>query len=105
MLAYDDSQEVTDHKGKKRIIDGTLYYRNNGNVFDQILVNRSLLKGEGGLVVDEGSARIEAMAQMVDHRVSYGPIRFGLPRGKASNVNPDGYSDHFPVSVVLMENP
>ena len=98
------SQEVTDRKGKKRIIDGTLYYRNNGNVFDQILVNRSLLKGEGGLTVNEASARIEAYAQMVDHRVSYGPIRFGLPRGKPSKVNQDGYSDHFPVSVVLSED-
>lgn len=98
------SQQVTDHRGDARIIDGTLYYRNNGNVFDQILANRSLLTGEGGLTIDESSARIEAFAPMVDHRVSYGPMRFGLPKGKASNVNQDGYSDHFPVSVVVTDN-
>jgi hypothetical protein len=41
---------------------------------------------------------------MVDHRKSFGPIPFGLPRGDAArNVNPDGYSDHFPVAVVLDE--
>ena len=96
------SQRVVDHRGDTRVIDGTLYYRNNGNVFDQILVNRSLLTGEGGLTVDEASARIEAFPQMVDHRVNYGPIRFGLPKGNAgANVNLDGYSDHFPVSVVI----
>ncbi len=94
-------QQVVDHRGDARQIDGTLYYRNNGNVFDQILVNRSLLTGEGGLSVLEETARIDALAQMVDHRVNYGPLRFGLPKGKVSNVNPDGYSDHFPVSVSI----
>ena len=99
------SQQVVDHRGDTRVIDGTLYYRNNGNVFDQILANRSLLTGEGGLSLDESSARIEAFPQMVDHRVNYGPIRFGLPKGNPdANVNLDGYSDHFPVSVVVVDN-
>lgn len=100
-----NSQQVVDHRGDARVIDGTLYYRNNGNVFDQILVNRSLLTAEGGLSIDESSVRIEAIPQMVDHRVNYGPIRFGLPRGNVNaNINPDGYSDHFPVSVVVTDN-
>lgn len=99
------SQQVTDHRGDARVIDGTLYYRNNGNVFDQILVNRSLLTGEGGLAIQENSARIEAYPQMVDHRVNYGPIRFGLPKGNASsNINTDGFSDHFPVSVMVADS-
>lgn len=99
------SQQVTDHRGNTRVIDGTLYYRNNGSVFDQILVNRSLLTGEGGFSVDESSVRIDAFPQMVDHRANYGPIRFGLPRGNvSSNVNQDGFSDHFPVSVVVNES-
>ncbi len=94
-------QQVVDHRGDERQIDGTLYYHNNGNIFDQIMVNRSLLTGEGGLSVREETARIDAVAQMVDHRVNYGPLRFGLPKGKISNVNTDGYSDHFPVSVII----
>ena len=50
------------------------------------------------------SARIEAYPEMVDHRVGEGPIRFGLPKGDAArNVNVDGYSDHFPVSVRIDE--
>ena len=99
------SQQVTDHRGHTRVIDGTLYYHNNGNVFDQIMANRSLLTGEGGLAIEESSARIDAFPQMVDHRVNYGPIRFGLPRGNpAANVNQDGFSDHFPVSVLVTDS-
>jgi len=52
--------------------------------------------------VVDGSARIEAYPQAVSHKVGEGPIRFGLPAGDAArNVNPDGYSDHFPVSVLV----
>ncbi len=41
---------------------------------------------------------------MVDHRVGEGPIRFGLPRGNAAaNVDTEGFSDHFPVSVLIDE--
>ncbi|MEM7337642.1 MAG: endonuclease/exonuclease/phosphatase family protein [Actinomycetota bacterium] len=94
--------DAVDHRGGERAIDGTLYYRNNGNVFDQILVNRSLLRGERGLTVIDETAGIEMIPAMVDHRVSHGPIRFGLPDGEPEeNVNQDGFSDHFPVSVVI----
>ena len=99
------SQDAVDHRGNTRKIDGTLYYGNDGYVFDQILVNGSLLKGERGLAVQEESVGIDAIAQMVDHRANYGPTRFGLPKGKPEkNVNPDGFSDHFPVSVTLLES-
>jgi hypothetical protein len=98
-------QPVVDQRGDSRIIDGTLYYRNDGNVFDQLLVNRSLLLGERGLRVEESSAHIDALPSMVDHRANFGPIRFGLPKGDAAaNVNPDGFSDHFPVSVTVVDS-
>ena len=99
------NQVVVDHRGDAREIDGTLYFKNDGNVFDQILVNRSLLNGESGLSVQEETAHIDAFPQMVDHRVNYGPIRFGLPKGNAAqNINQDGFSDHFPVSVTIVDN-
>jgi endonuclease/exonuclease/phosphatase family metal-dependent hydrolase len=99
------SQDCVDHRGDPRTIDGTLYYGNDGNVFDQILVNRSLLNGERGLTVLEESVGIDAISQMVDHRVNAGPIRFGLPKGNATqNVNTDGFSDHFPVSVTVVDS-
>jgi predicted extracellular nuclease len=98
------TQTVTDHRGDLRELDGTLYFGGDANVFDQILVSRGLLAGPGKLRVNEASVRIEAFAEMVDHRVSEGPIRFGLPKGNAAvNINLDGFSDHFPVSVLIEE--
>jgi hypothetical protein len=94
---------ATDSRGKPRILDGTLYFAGDGNLFDQILVSRPLLDGRGPFDLIAGSARVEAMPEMVSHRVSEGPIRFGLPKGDVRNVNPDGFSDHFPVSVLLRE--
>jgi hypothetical protein len=94
------NQQVEDHQGNIRVIDGTLYYNNDGNLFDQIFVNRSLLKGEANYQVDDTTAGVFAFPAMVDHRVGQGPIRFGLPKGdSANNVNTTGYSDHFPVTV------
>ncbi|MGH9579197.1 MAG: hypothetical protein ACRD3R_17300, partial [Terriglobales bacterium] len=98
------TQLVTDHQGNQRTLDGTLYFDDDANLFDQILVARGLLTGPGQLRVVESSARIEAFPTMVDHRLGEGPIRFGLPKGNATaNVNQAGFSDHFPVSVVINE--
>jgi endonuclease/exonuclease/phosphatase family metal-dependent hydrolase len=98
------TQAATDHQGNQRSLDGTLYFNNDAHLFDQILVARGFLTDAGPLKVDETRARIEAFPEMVSHRVGEGPIRFGLPKGNvAANVNPDGFSDHFPVSVVIEE--
>lgn len=98
------TQTVTDRRGNRRSLDGTLYYGGDPSVFDQILVGRGLLAGGGRLRVVDASVRIEAFPEMVDHRVSEGSIRFGLPKGNvAENVNADGFSDHFPVSVLIRE--
>lgn len=100
------TQAATDHNGNPRTLDGTLYFSDDGNVFDQILVSTALLKGPNPLKADVATARIEAFQEMVDHRVGVGPIRFGLPKGNAiANVNTSGFSDHFPVSVEIVEAP
>lgn len=98
------TQRVTDQNGNLRDLDGTLYFGGDANVFDQILVSPSLLTGADGLSVDDATARIETYREMTSHRVGEGPIRFGLPKGDAANnVNTDGFSDHFPVSVEINE--
>lgn len=95
---------ATDRKGRVRVLDGTLYFNNDGNVFDQILVGPALLNGRAAFALDEGSAEVFALPAMTDHRVGEGPIRFGLPRGNAAeNVDPEGFSDHFPVALTLLE--
>lgn len=96
--------DTPDHKGKSRLLYGTISFGGNGAVFDQLLVSQGLLLGQRGLKVREASARMEIYPEMVDGRASEGPIRFGLPKGNAAlNVNPNGFSDHFPVSVLIEE--
>ncbi len=97
-------QQEQDHNGNPKQLHGTIYYNGNGNVFDQLLVSKGLLTQNNPLTVNEATARMELYPEMIDHRVAYGPIRFGLPKGNATkNVNTAGFSDHFPVSVVLQE--
>lgn len=95
--------ETTDRKGQKRLVYGTISFEGNGAVFDQILVSRGLLLGQRGLKVREESARMELFPEMVDDRPAEGPIRFGLPKGNSARVNREGFSDHFPVSVLVEE--
>ena len=98
-------QETKDCKGKKKLLHGTIYYGGNGFLFDQLLVSKGLLLQKSPIRVDEASARIEAHPIMVSTSVSQGPIRFGLPKGNAKkNLDEGGFSDHFPVSVVLKES-
>jgi len=96
---------ATDKNGDARVLEGTLYYSSNGNVFDHILANRPLLDdGDCDFKVVDGSAGLIALPEMISHRKGEGPIRFGLPKGNASqNVNEDGYSDHFPVGILVRE--
>lgn len=93
--------------GTDRVLDGTLYYNNNGNIFDQVLMSRPLLDGgDAGFKLISGTAGPEAIADMISHKTGEGPIRFGLPKGNASKyVDETGYSDHVPVSVMLEDGP
>jgi endonuclease/exonuclease/phosphatase family metal-dependent hydrolase len=93
-----------DQNGDPKLLHGTLYYDGDGNVFDQLFVSKGLLSEDSPITVMEDTAKIEAFPEMVDHRVAHGPIRFGLSKGDAAkNVNTSGFSDHFPVSVILEE--
>jgi endonuclease/exonuclease/phosphatase family metal-dependent hydrolase len=97
-------QQGQNRNGDPKRLHGTLYFGGNGHVFDQLLVSKGLVLQGSPIRVNEGTARMELYPEMVDHRVAHGPIRFGLPKGKPDrNVNTDGFSDHFPVSVVLVE--
>jgi endonuclease/exonuclease/phosphatase family metal-dependent hydrolase len=98
-------QDVVAIDGRQRRLYGTLYFGGDGFHFDQMLASPSLLTGRSGFNVRESSFRIESFPAMVGKSKNEGPIRFGLPNGDPdANVNPDGFSDHFPVSVVIDEN-
>jgi hypothetical protein len=86
------------------MLNGTFYFGGDGFLFDQFLVSRGLLQKKSPIQVMEETARIEAFPAIIDHRIAQGPIPFGLPKGNAKrNTNINGFSDHFPISVVLHE--
>ncbi|WP_333821604.1 endonuclease/exonuclease/phosphatase family protein [Pinisolibacter sp.] len=97
-------QAVIDLSGKARTLYGSLYFKGDGNSFDQLLVSRAFLLGRSSLRVLEATTRIEAFPEMVAKSKNEGPVRFGLPKGDpAEYVDLDGFSDHFPVSVTIEE--
>jgi hypothetical protein len=77
---------------------GTHYF-DGQNVLDNILVNRNLLNPASPIQAVPGSASILRYPIMTEKSTS-GPRRFG---GMGKEVDLDGYSDHYPVEVVLVE--
>jgi len=79
---------------------GSFYY-SGPYMFDQILASKGLVKSTAYLKIKEGSAVVNNFDIMA--KGSYNaPRRFGRPSSKSS-FDIDGYSDHFPVSVILEE--
>lgn len=77
---------------------GTLFYDGGWNCFDQVLINRTLLDGKSGWIVN-GNATVEARLIMGKGNQSI-PHRFGI---KPSERDLNGYSDHFPVGISIKE--
>jgi len=80
---------------------GSHYFDNTPNLLDQVLVSRGLIHPDASVSVVGGSARIESFPEMTSDGQYPAPIRFSRP--SASSFNPDGFSDHFPISVGLVE--
>ena len=85
---------------------GSHYFDNFPNVLDQFIVSKGLLTKGSGIEVKKASddsypVAIERFAEMVSGGTYPSPIRFSRPSAKDYNAN--GYSDHFPISVILTE--
>lgn len=78
---------------------GTHYYENRPNVLDQFLVSKGLLTGTSKIRVVEKSVEVLRFPEMVGSGTYPVPIRYG----RKSDTNPDGFSDHFPITVRLRE--
>lgn len=76
---------------------GTLYY-DGPNLLDQFLVNKNFLKGNSVFKVKPDSPAIVCFPEMVSRKDQ--PIPFG---GMGKPVNPNGFSDHFPIQLVVTE--
>ena len=77
---------------------GTHYYGSDISILDQMMVSKALLDKKTGLSIKLDSIKIEDDSSMA-YRGK--PRRFGRPSKK---YNPDGYSDHFPISAILEWN-
>jgi len=79
---------------------GTHYFDNYANVLDQFLISKGLLTGRAGLIAQPESVQVERFPEMVSGGDYPDPIRFG----RGDGVNRDGFSDHYPISVVVDED-
>ncbi len=80
--------------------NGSFYFENAPNMLDQILVNENVIKKTSVFQIKEGSVKVEKFVEMTDKSIYKKPIPFG---GMGKPVNLLGYSDHFPVSVEIIE--
>jgi hypothetical protein len=69
---------------------------------DQFLISRGLVNGKGKFQLKEDSVKIEMFSEMVADGAYPVPIRFNRP---AADLNLDGFSDHYPISMIVQEKP
>jgi hypothetical protein len=79
---------------------GSLYYDQGPNLLDQFLANKNLIKDNSPLKVLPASAEIVRFPEMVAKGAFPKPVPFG---GMGKPVNQNGFSDHFPISVTVVE--
>jgi endonuclease/exonuclease/phosphatase family metal-dependent hydrolase len=80
--------------------EGSLYFNNEPNLLDQFLVDRNMLGATAPIRAIEGSAVIRVFPEMVTQGDYPGPIRFG---GHGAAANQNGFSDHFPLEMEVVE--
>jgi endonuclease/exonuclease/phosphatase family metal-dependent hydrolase len=76
------------------------YHFDRPNVLDQFLLSRGIVTGASGFSMVAGSVTREIFPGMVDSSDYHRPVGFGRP---ADRLNDQGYSDHFPISLKLLE--
>ena len=79
---------------------GSHFFDNFPGMLDQFLVSKGLLRSSSPLKARLDSARIERFPEMRSGSYEV-PRRFSRP--SSSSYDEDGYSDHFPISMILEE--
>jgi hypothetical protein len=81
--------------------EGSLYFDSTPNLLDQFLVNRGMLRSNSPVKAVLGSADVRVFPEM-RHTGDYpAPIAFGGIGSKPLNEN--GFSDHFPIEMQVVE--
>lgn len=78
---------------------GTYFYSGEFNMLDQFIVSKGFLVENKPFKVKNGSIQINKIDPETKEVIKK-PIRFGRP---SKNLDVDGYSDHFPISMVISE--
>lgn len=78
----------------------SFYYGNVPYLLDQFMVSRGLLRSNRRFDIEPDSVQIKMFTEMISGGAYPNPIRFGRP---ASGLNTDGFSDHYPIAMVLTE--
>jgi len=78
---------------------GSYYGENDPKMLDQFLVSKGLLTGNSGFKVKPNTVSVERFEEMVNRGTYPTPVRFG----RGSKLNKKGFSDHFPISLVIKE--
>jgi hypothetical protein len=85
---------------RTRHADGSFYFENQPNMLDQFLVNRHMIIENSPLQFDASTVEILRFPG-TSHAGDYPrPIPFG---GMGKPVDPNGYSDHFPIGARVTE--
>ncbi len=108
-LGLKDSSKVKSKRSRKPYLfnlmwplqyDGSgTYYYDSWGMIDQILVNRAMLRKQSPITLVSNSCQIFKPASLLK---AGKPRRFGRPSSKKS-YDPEGFSDHLPVTVRLQE--
>lgn len=76
---------------------GSFFFNNEPNMLDQFLANENMLKQNSVIRVLLDSVQINNFPEMTNTGTYPTPIRYGM----GNRINPNGFSDHFPISVRL----
>ena len=79
---------------------GSYYFSNHPNMLDQFFVNENMLRATSLIRADEQSVRVSQFAAMNSGGQYPTPIRFS---GHGSPANLNGFSDHYPIEMVIIE--
>jgi hypothetical protein len=82
------------------IPDGSFYYENQPNMLDQFLVNKYMVVEQAPLRAEPDTARMLRFPETVAPGEYAKPRPFG---GMGKPVDPQGFSDHFPIALQVTE--
>lgn len=80
--------------------EGTFYWDYFPLLFDQFMVSKTMIQDSGKIKIKEDSVKIFMPKEMVSTGYP-DPIPFKRPSHK--DYNPKGYSDHYPICMVIQE--